>query len=119
MCLGYHGLVKRLIIADSHLGQGTDDLVAMTALLENAGAAGVGEYIYLGDAFQYLIGMSKFWTSGVREILDVWRQKRSEGSRIGIVEGNRDFFLDEPDLAAEIDWSARAYDFQSGGRRFR
>jgi UDP-2,3-diacylglucosamine hydrolase len=35
------------------------------------------------------------------------------------VEGNRDFFLDEPELAAEIDWSARVYEFESAGRRFR
>jgi len=38
---------------------------------------------------------------------------------IGIVEGNRDFFLDAPDLAAEIDWSARVREFDSGGRRYR
>jgi UDP-2,3-diacylglucosamine hydrolase len=38
---------------------------------------------------------------------------------IGIVEGNRDFFLDAPDLAAEIDWSARVREFDSAGHRYR
>jgi len=111
--------VKRLIIADAHVGQGTDDCRAMTSLVERAGASGVGELIYLGDAFQYLIGMSKFWTTGVHRVLECWRQARSDGMEIGIVEGNRDFFLDAPDLAAEIDWSARVREFVAGGRRYR
>ncbi len=91
----------------------------MTSLVESAAAGGAGEIIYLGDAFQYLIGMSKFWTTGVLRVLETWREVRAAGLRIGIVEGNRDFFLDEPDLAAEIDWSARLYEFESAGRRFR
>jgi len=117
--LRYHESVKRLIIADAHVGQGTDDCRAMTSLVERAGASGVGELIYLGDAFQYLIGMSKFWTTGVHRVLECWRQARSDGMEIGIVEGNRDFFLDAPDLAAEIDWSARVREFVAGGRRYR
>lgn len=117
--LRYHTTVKRLIIADAHVGQGTNDCGAMTALVERAGASGVGELIYLGDAFQYLIGMSKFWTTGVYRVLECWRRARSAGMVIGIVEGNRDFFLDAPDLAAEIDWSARVREFDTGGRRYR
>jgi UDP-2,3-diacylglucosamine hydrolase len=111
--------VKRLVIADAHVGQGTEDCRAMTSLVERAVGAGAGEIIYLGDAFQYLIGMSKFWTPGVHRVLNTWRDVRSKGVRIGIVEGNRDFFLDEPDLAAEIDWSARVFEFEARGRRFR
>jgi UDP-2,3-diacylglucosamine hydrolase len=111
--------VQRLIIADAHVGQGSDDCRAMTSLVERAAAGGAGEIIYLGDAFQYLIGMSKFWTGGIRRVLSIWRDVRSSGVRVGIVEGNRDFFLDEPDLAAEIDWSGRVFEFETGGRRFR
>jgi UDP-2,3-diacylglucosamine pyrophosphatase LpxH len=110
--------VKRLIIADSHVGQGKDDAAAMCALIEDAGARGVDEVIYLGDAFQYLIGMEKFWTAAVREVLGVWRRFRQAGGRIVVVEGNRDFFLDEPDLAREIDWSGRVYEFSEGGVRY-
>jgi UDP-2,3-diacylglucosamine pyrophosphatase LpxH len=79
----------------------------------------VTEVIYLGDAFQYLIGMSKFWTSAVREVLVAWRSLRRSGVTIGVIEGNRDFFLDAPDLAAEIDWSGLVYDCTAGDRRFR
>lgn len=111
--------VQRLIIADSHVGQGADDVPAMQALVRRAAECGVGEIIYLGDAFQYLIGMSKFWTTSVREVLEVWREVRDRGLRIGIVEGNRDFFLDEADLASELDWASRRYEFKAGSTHFR
>ena len=110
--------VKRLIIADSHVGQGEDDAAAMCTLVRRAAATGVEEVIYLGDAFQYLIGMSKFWTTGLRDVMRTWREVRQHGVRILVVEGNRDFFLDEPELAKEIDWSGRLYTFQAGDNRF-
>ena len=111
--------MKRLIIADSHVGQGTDDAAAMSALVRRAAASGVEEVIYLGDAFQYLIGMSKFWTTSLREVMDSWREVRRRGVRVVVIEGNRDFFLDEPELAAEVDWSGRIYEFVAGDRHFR
>jgi UDP-2,3-diacylglucosamine hydrolase len=111
--------VMRLIIADSHVGQGRDDAAAMSALVSRAVADGVGEIVYLGDAFQYLIGMSKFWTSSLREVIESWREVRQRGVRIVVIEGNRDFFLDEPELEAEIDWSGRRYEFVSGDRHYR
>jgi len=117
--LGYHDSVKRLIIADSHVGQGKDDAAAMSALVHRAIAEGVGEIVYLGDAFQYLIGMSKFWTSSLHEVMESWREARRRDVRIVVIEGNRDFFLDEPELEAEIDWSGRCYEFVSGDRHYR
>jgi len=117
--VGYHDSVKRLIIADSHVGQGADDAGAMSSLVRRAAASGVVEVVYLGDAFQYLIGMSKFWSSGHRQVMESWREVRRRGVRIVVIEGNRDFFLGEPDLAAEIDWSGRVYEFASGELRYR
>lgn len=115
----YHNNVKRLIIADSHIGQGVDDAGAMCSLVRRAAASGVQEVIYLGDSFQYLIGMSKFWTTALREVIEAWREVRQQGVSIVIIEGNRDFFLDEPDLAVEVDWSGRIYEFDAGDRRYR
>ena len=111
--------VKRLIIADAHVGQRTGDAADMVTMLLKAQDLGVTEIIYLGDGFQYLIGMSKFWTTGVVEVMEVWRRLRENGVRIGVVEGNRDFFLDAPELAAELDWSGLEYEFSAGSRRFR
>ena len=88
-------------------------------MLLKAQDLGVTEIIYLGDGFQYLIGMSKFWTAGVVEVMEIWRRLRENGVRIGVVEGNRDFFLDAPELAAELDWSGLEYEFSAGSRRFR
>jgi len=112
-------VVKRLIIADAHVGQRTDDVADMVSILLNARDSGVTEVIYLGDGFQYLIGMAKFWTAGVIEVIETWRLLRRSGLTIGVVEGNRDFFLDAPELASEIDWSGLVYDFQAGARQFR
>lgn len=111
--------VKRLIIADSHIGQRENDSTAMTRMVNRAAEEGVGEIVYLGDSFQYLIGMSKFWTSSLIEVLEVWKDVRSRGMRIVAIEGNRDFFLDEADLASKIDWSGRRYEFDAGETRFR
>jgi UDP-2,3-diacylglucosamine pyrophosphatase LpxH len=111
--------VKRLIIADAHVGQRPGDVRDMISMLLNARDLGVTEIIYLGDGFRYLIGMSKFWTAGVGEVMAVWRRLRSEGIRIGIIEGNRDFFLDARDLAAELDWVGLEFEFVAGSRRFR
>ena len=115
----YHDSVKRLIIADSHVGQGVNDADAMSSLVRRAAASGVEEVIYLGDSFQYLIGMSKFWTTALREVIESWREVRRRGVRVLLIEGNRDFFLDEPELAAEVDWSGRIFEFDASDRRYR
>lgn len=91
----------------------------MISMLRTAHENDVMEIIYLGDGFQYLIGMAKFWTPGVMRIIEVWRRLRSAGVQIGIVEGNRDFFLDAPELASEIDWAATTRDLDCGGIRVR
>jgi len=111
--------VKRLIIADAHVGQRAGDVADMVSMLLKARDMDVTEIIYLGDCFQYLIGMSKFWTAGIVDVVQAWRDLRQSGVAVGVIEGNRDFFLDAPELAAEIDWSALSYEFRSSSRRFR
>jgi UDP-2,3-diacylglucosamine pyrophosphatase LpxH len=111
--------VTRLIIADAHVGHGGSDAAEMAGLVGRAADAGFGELIYLGDAFQYLIGMSKFWTPAVRRVLAEWDRARRRGVRVALIEGNRDFFLDEPELAAHVDWTGRRYQFDAGERSYR
>lgn len=91
----------------------------MVELLERAGDAGIGEIVYLGDVCQYLIGLSKLWTGGIRTLLAAWKELRERGVRIVVVEGNRDFFLDEPEMAPYLDLAARRYEFTAGSTRFR
>jgi UDP-2,3-diacylglucosamine pyrophosphatase LpxH len=111
--------VTRLIIADAHVGQGSADGAEMARLVRRAAGAGFRELVYLGDAFQYLIGMRKFWTDAVRQVMAAWDGVRGEGVRVVLIEGNRDFFLDEPELASRVDFGGRQYDFAAGPRRFR
>jgi len=111
--------VKRLIIADPHVGTLEGDAEAMVAMLVRAESDGIGEILYLGDTFQYLIGMSKFWTASIEEVLEAWDGFRSRGGTIRLIEGNRDFFLDEMDLDCRIDQSAIFIDFTAGDVTFR
>lgn len=109
--------VRRLVIADAHVGQRPHDAEEMGLLIERAVEADIGELVYLGDAFQYLIGMSKFWTRTVRSVLERWAEARRRGLRVVLVEGNRDFFLDEPDLAPFRDVAAVRYEVTAGPSR--
>ncbi|MCG6964325.1 MAG: metallophosphoesterase family protein [Acidobacteria bacterium] len=111
--------MRTLIIADAHVGQRQGDAAAMAGLIERAVTSGVGEIVYLGDVCQYLIGLEKLWTGTVRTVVAAWDAARAAGVRIVLVEGNRDFFLDEPDLACHIDASGLRYELSAGGRRFR
>ena len=111
--------VQRLVIADAHVGQRAGDVDRMCRLVERAVATGIGELLYLGDVFQYLIGMEKFWTPSVIAVLASWRHARESGVRVVVVEGNRDFFLDGSALRPYLDWGGRRYDLVAGPRRVR
>ncbi len=111
--------MKRLIIADPHLGTRDGDAQAMVALVEKAERAGIGEILYLGDTFVYLVGMSKFWTSSIERVLGAWDGFRSRGGIVRLIEGNRDFFLDEQSLACRVDQSALELEFESGEVKYR
>jgi UDP-2,3-diacylglucosamine pyrophosphatase LpxH len=111
--------MQTLIIADAHVGTRTGDAEAMATVIGRAVDAGAQRIISLGDAFQYLIGMSKFWTSSVTTVLNAWDAARRSGVAVELMEGNRDFFLDEPDLRRHHDGAHRMLDLTVGPRRFR
>ena len=111
--------MKRLIIADPHVGTRDGDAQAMVTLLKHAERAGVGEILYLGDTFVYLLGMSKFWTASIEMVLEAWDGFRSRGGTVRLIEGNRDFFLDEEDLVCRVDESALSLEFSAGDVTFR
>lgn len=110
--------MRRLVIADAHVGQAAGDVDGMCRLVAAATDAGFGELIYLGDAFQYLIGFEKFWSDGVRQVLGAWDQARAEGVRVRLIEGNRDFFLDARDLSRRVDGTGLEVSFDAAGTRY-
>ncbi len=111
--------MRRLVIADAHLGQSSGDVDAMCRMVDLAARRGFGEIVYLGDAFQYLLGMSTFWSGAVVRVLRSWDEARRRGVRLVLIEGNRDFFLDEPDLERRVDVATRIHRFEAGGVRYR
>jgi len=110
--------VLRAIVADLHLGQREDDVKAFAETLATVRARGVAELVLLGDTFKALVGFSRFWDEPVQAGLNLVTDLREAGVRVVMVEGNRDFFLDAPDLAPYRDSAGLAHSFVAGGRRF-
>jgi len=108
----------RAVLADLHLGQATRDLERFEDLTRELCAREVGELIFLGDLFRTLVGFGRFWGETVRRGLAELAALRQRGVRVILVEGNRDFFLDAPELDPFRDAWGPVHSFAAGGRRF-
>jgi UDP-2,3-diacylglucosamine hydrolase len=106
------------VVADSHLGQGTDDLAPFLRAFLQIRRRGANEVYLLGDIFHYLIGDPKFSTPTVQGFLGAVREIRRGGVRVVYVEGNRDFYLRGSYLEPEFDAIRSEASFEAGGRRF-
>jgi UDP-2,3-diacylglucosamine hydrolase len=111
-------LVIRAVLADLHVGQGRDDLERFLAAMEDVRGRGAQEVVFLGDLFRALVGYSRFWDATVRRGLEELAALRRAGSRVVLVEGNRDFFLDAADLDPYRDAAGPVHSFVAGNRRF-
>jgi len=78
----------------------------------------VHEVVFLGDVFRALVGFSRFWDATVRRGLEELASLRQSGTRVVLVEGNRDFFLEAADLDPFRDAAGSVHSFVAGGRRF-
>lgn len=110
--------VLRAILADLHLGQRPGDGEAFVRALAEVRRRGAGELVLLGDVFKALVGFPRFWNEAVKAGLDALGALRDANVRVVIVEGNRDFFLDAPELAPFCDRAGPVHSFAAGGRRF-
>jgi UDP-2,3-diacylglucosamine hydrolase len=106
------------VIADSHLGAGTEDVAAFRSALDAIARRGVSAIYLLGDIFQYLIGDRKFASRPLAEFLDAIRALRARGTVVIYIEGNRDFFLRGSYLEPEFDAVVAEARFEVAGRRF-
>ncbi|OFV83284.1 MAG: hypothetical protein A2Y78_16350 [Acidobacteria bacterium RBG_13_68_16] len=111
-------LVTRAVLADLHVGQAKDDLEKFLAAMAEVRRRDVREVIFLGDVFRALVGYSRFWDATVRRGLEELADLRRAGSRVVLVEGNRDFFLDAADLDPYRDAAGTVHSFVAGNRRF-
>lgn len=108
----------RALLADLHLGQGPGDLGRFSQEMTRIRARGVREVVFLGDLFRTLVGLPRFWDDTVRAGLAELAVLRENGCRVVLLEGNREFFLDEPELECFRDRCGPAHSFAVGGRRF-
>jgi UDP-2,3-diacylglucosamine hydrolase len=111
-------LVSRAVLADLHVGQAKDDLEKFRAAMAEVRRRDVQEVVFLGDVFRALVGYSRFWDTTVRRGLEELADLRRAGSRVVLVEGNRDFFLDAADLDPYRDAAGTVHSFVAGNRRF-
>ena len=111
-------LVLRAVLADLHVGQGSGDIERFVASVAEVRRRGAGEVVFLGDVFRALVGYSRFWDDTVRRGLEELAALRRAGARVVLVEGNRDFFLDAPELDPYRDSAGTVHSFVAGGRRF-
>jgi len=111
-------LVIRAVLADLHVGQAGDDLERFLTAMAEVRRLGVQEVVFLGDVFRALVGYSRFWDATVRRGLEELASLRQSGTRVVMVEGNRDFFLDAADLDPYRDSAGPAHSFVAGERRF-
>lgn len=110
--------VLRAIVADLHLGQRQGDMRAFAGTLDAVRERGASELVLLGDVFKALVGFSRFWDEPVKEGLALLAGLRTAGVRVVMVEGNRDFFLDSPELTPYRDSAGLVHSFVAGNRRF-
>jgi|GEM_PF-567688 UDP-2,3-diacylglucosamine pyrophosphatase LpxH len=108
----------RAVLADLHLGERPGDVDRFRSVVDEVLRRGAGELVLLGDVFRTLVGLPQFWDEEVRAGLEELRRLRRAGARVVLVEGNRDFFLDERALDDFRDRAAPCHSFSAGGRRF-
>lgn len=108
----------RAVLADLHVGQAPGDIERFAASVARVRERGAGEVVILGDLFRALVGFPRFWDATVRRGLGELASLRRGGARVVLIEGNRDFFLEVPDLDPYRDAHGTVHSFTAGGRRF-
>jgi UDP-2,3-diacylglucosamine pyrophosphatase LpxH len=111
-------VMLRAVLADLHLGRAESDLAGFQATVRMITERGAQEVVFLGDLFVALVGFEKFWDTTIRTALTELAELRRRGVRVVMIEGNRDFFLDEAALHPYRDVAAPVHSFVAGGRRF-
>jgi len=106
------------LLADAHLsgpGGPAGPLVRQLAALPGSGCR---RLVVMGDLFQAWVGLRRFETAEIAEVVAALRALRRCGLRIDYVEGNRDFFLAGSPYADAFDEVASEVAFEDGGVRY-
>lgn len=106
------------VVADAHLGGPGGPPGPLLEQLRALPEAGCSHLVLLGDIFQTWVGLPRFETPEIMEVVRVLEELRERGMRVSYVEGNRDFFLDEGRYRKAFDEVAAEVDFEVGGSRY-
>jgi len=83
-----------VVVADTHLIRHDDELARFLAFLGSL--AGRTEVLYhLGDVFNIWLGSRKFEMEHMTPVLDALRRLAASGTAVRLVEGNRDFHVED------------------------
>ena len=83
-----------IVVADTHLVRRDEELDRFVAFVDSL--AGRAAYLYhLGDLFNIWLGKRRFEMEHMGPVLEALRRVASSGTRVRLVEGNRDFHVGE------------------------
>jgi len=83
-----------VVVADTHLIRHDDELTHFIAFLDSL--TGTAEVLYhLGDVFNIWLGNRRFEMEHMRPVLDAMRRLAASGTALRLVEGNRDFHVED------------------------
>ena len=83
-----------VVVADTHLIRHDDELARFLAFLDSL--AGRTEVLYhLGDVFNIWLGNRRFEMEHMVPVLDGLRRLAASGTAVRLVEGNRDFHVED------------------------
>ncbi len=105
------------IVADAHLGGPGGPAGPLIEQLDALPERGCERLILLGDLFHVWVGLPRFETEEVRQVLAAVGRLRARGVVVEYVEGNRDFFLAGGPYAGHFDKVCLETSFTAGGRR--
>lgn len=109
---------KIYCLADAHLGETVNSYDDFYNALNEIKKEEVFYFIVLGDLFKFFIGIKKWVEKKQLDVLEKIYELRKEGACTILIEGNRDFFLEEKVLGKYFDIIEREVFINFEGKNF-
>jgi UDP-2,3-diacylglucosamine hydrolase len=106
------------LIGDSHIGLNDGDELRMIDWLDRLSRLRPASLYLNGDVFHYFIGHPNFITRSVEKVFDRLGRLKQEGTAIHYIEGNRDFFVKDSQVAEALTEISTESTFLAGGKRY-
>lgn len=107
-----------VLIGDSHIGLNDGDETGIINWLDRLQPMRPRALYLNGDVFHYFIGHPNFLTNSVRRVFARLANLKNSGTAVHYIEGNRDFFVKDCELASSVTDVATEARFEAAGRRY-